>query len=123
MVPSNAAGALVKAEVKDILLPGLPGLVPPNLYPGWTNVVPLYVPDCTEEELQEEVSSHRLLVLNKFTRTIRPKPIKELITRYSLPPSLSMDAKEKKEVEVEEKENANPSMPGQTPMLSSGGRV
>ena len=40
------------------------------------HVLPLYVPDCTEEELEAEVSSNGLVVLDKFTRTITVRKTK-----------------------------------------------
>jgi len=41
------------------------------------HVLPLYVPDCTEEELDAEVASNGLVVLDKFTRTIAIRKTKK----------------------------------------------
>ena len=41
------------------------------------HVLPLYVPDCTEEELAAEVSGNGLVVLDKFTRTIAVRKTKK----------------------------------------------
>ena len=41
------------------------------------HVLPLYVPDCTEEELEAEVSGNGLVVLDKFTRTIAIRKTKK----------------------------------------------
>ena len=41
------------------------------------HVLPLYVPDCTEEELEAEVSTNGLVVLDKFDRTITVRKTKK----------------------------------------------
>ena len=62
------------------------------------HVLPLYVPDCTEEELAAEVSGKGLVVLDKFTRTIEKARTTTMVTRSraktSQPQPFSVDCME-----------------------------